>query len=147
MRRIIKIIVLALAVIFIAIQFVRIDRTNPPVDPKMSIEAQMNVPADVQMLLARSCSDCHSNKTVYPWYTQVAPVSWWLREHIDDGRRHLNFSEWGKYDADKRTRKLEEICEEIRSHAMPLPSYLWMHDSVLSDTEIDAICKWTSNAQ
>jgi hypothetical protein len=148
MKRILKLIVIAAALVFIAIQFVRIDRTNPPVDPSLTIEAHMNVPADIQMVLARSCNDCHSHKTVYPWYTNVAPVSWWLRDHLDEGRGHLNFSEWGKLDAASREHKLEEICEEVTAKKMPLPSYTWGHsEAVLSDTEIASICSWTKSGK
>ncbi len=145
MKRVLKIIAIVLAVGFVVIQFVRIDRTNPPVDPAKSIESHMNVPADVQMVLARSCNDCHSHNTKYPWYSNVAPVSWWLRDHIDHGRSHLNLSEWGTYDSKKRSHKLEEICDMVRSRQMPLPSYLWMHNAVLTESEIEMLCKWTGS--
>lgn len=144
MKRFLKIISILIAVGFVAIQFVRIERTNPPIDPSLTIETHLSVPADVQMLMARSCNDCHSHKTVYPWYSNVAPVSWWLRDHIDHGRSHLNFSEWGKLDAASQKHKLEEICEEVRDRKMPLPSYTWGHrDAVLDDLEIETICRWT----
>ncbi len=148
MKRVLKIVLIVAVVIFAGIQFIRIDRTNPPVDPALSIEAHMNVPSDVQMVLARSCNDCHSHKTVYPWYSHVAPVSWWLRDHIDHGRSHMNFSEWGKYDSDKRSHKLEEICDMVRSRQMPLPSYLWMHGyAVLSESDINTLCTWAMSEQ
>ncbi len=144
MKRVLKIIVIVIAVAFIAIQFIPVERTNPPVDPALTIEAHMNVPPEVQMILARSCSDCHSHKTEYPWYARIAPVSWWMRDHIDQGRSHMNFSEWGKLDPDGREHKLEEICEEVRDRKMPLPSYTWGHrDAVLSDADIKMLCSWT----
>ena len=142
--RIVKIVLICLVVVFALMQFIRIDRTNPPVEPEKTIEAAINVPADIQQIMARSCNDCHSNKTVYPWYTQIAPVSWWLKNHIDDGRGELNASEFATYAPKKRERKLKEMCEQVRSGAMPLPSYLIMHgDAALAPTEIDAICAWT----
>jgi hypothetical protein len=142
--RIVKIVLVCLAVVFALMQFVRIDKSNPPVEPEKTMEAAINVPPDIQQIMARSCNDCHSNKTVYPWYTNVAPVSWWLRNHIEDGRRHLNVSEYATYAPKKREHKLEEICEQVRSGEMPLPSYLIVHrESALAPSEIDAICAWT----
>ena len=144
MKRVLKIIVIVIGIAFIAIQFIPVDKTNPPIDPAHTIEATMNVPAEVQQIMARSCNDCHSNKTVYPWYSNIAPVSWWMLNHIEEARHELNFSEWGTYSNKKKSRKLEEICSEVRSHAMPLPSYLWIHrDSVLSESDINTLCNWT----
>ena len=142
--RIVKIILICLAIVFVLIQFVRIDRSNPPIAPEKTMESAINVPAYIQQIMARSCNDCHSNKTVYPWYTQIAPVSWWLKNHINEGRRELNASEFASYALKKQEHKLEEICEQVRSGAMPLPSYLIVHrEAVLAPTEIDAICAWT----
>lgn len=142
--RVVKIILISLAVVFALIQFIRIDKANPPVEPEKTMEAAINVPADIQQIMARSCNDCHSNKTVYPWYTQIAPVSWWLKNHINEGRRELNTSEFATYAPKKRERKLKEVCEQVRSGEMPLPSYLIVHrDAALAPSEIDAICSWT----
>jgi len=144
MKRVLKIIVIVIGVAFVAIQFIPVDKTNPPIDPAQTIEATMNVPAEVQQIMARSCNDCHSNKTVFPWFSNIAPVSWWMLDHIEEARHELNFSEWGTYSNKKKSRKLEEICSEVRSHAMPLPSYLWIHrDSVLSESDINTLCNWT----
>lgn len=143
--RIVKIVLVCLAVAFVLIQFARIDRSNPPVVQKNSIEAVLNVPPDIQQIFGKSCNDCHSNKTVYPWYTQVAPVSWWLRNHIDEGRRELNVSEFATYPAKKQDRKLEDVCEQVKAGAMPLPSYLIVHDgAALSEQDKQVICDWTA---
>ena len=144
--RVVKIVLVALAVIFALIQFVRVDKSNPPVVAENSMEAAINVPADIQQILARSCNDCHSNKTVYPWYTQVAPVSWWLRNHINEGRRELNISEFATYNDRKKGKKLEEICEQVRSGEMPLPSYLIVHsEAPLSESDKNALCDWSNS--
>jgi hypothetical protein len=144
MRRFLKIAVLAVAVVFVGIQLVRIDRSNPPVASGKSIEYHVTVPGDVGEILGRSCNDCHSYKTVYPWYSHVAPVSWFLRNHIDHGREHFNMSEFGDLSPEKQARKLEEICDEVRGGEMPLPSYLWIHhDAVLSEADKNALCSWT----
>jgi hypothetical protein len=142
--RIVKIILISIAVIFGSIQFVHIDRSNPPIASGKTLESVVNVPADIQQVLAKSCNDCHSHKTVYPWYTQIAPVSWWLRDHIDHGRENLNFSEFATQPTRNQERSLEEICDEVRSGQMPLPSYLIMHtDAQLSESDKNAICAWT----
>jgi hypothetical protein len=143
--RILKIVFICLAVVFVLVQFVRIDRSNPPVDQARTIESVVNVPADIQQIMSRSCNDCHTHKTIYPWYTNVAPVSWWLRDHIDHGREHLNMSEYGGYTTRQQEHKLEEICEQVEAGLMPLPSYLIMHrDAALSGDEKKAICNWTN---
>ena len=112
-----------------------------------TIQAGMTVPPDVDMVLTRSCGDCHTNSTVYPWYSQVQPVAWWLSNHIAEGRRELNLSTFNTYPARKKKKKLEEICEQVKSGEMPLPSYTIVHrNAVLTDTEKEAICKWTEAA-
>jgi len=143
-KKIVKVVAIILVVAFIVIQFFRIDRTNPPIDEANKLEAAMAVPTDVYLILGRSCNDCHSNNTVYPWYTNVQPVAWWLRDHIDEGRRELNFSEYNSYSAKKKKHKLEEICEQVESGNMPLPSYLWMHrDAALTDSDKKILCDWS----
>jgi len=144
-KKAIKIIVILLALAFIAIQFVRPDRANPPEDQAQTIEASMNVPEDVRIILGRSCADCHSNRTVYPWYSNVSPFSWFLADHIRDGRRELNISEWNTYEKRKKIRKLDEICQQVEDGEMPLPSYLWIHwDAKLKPGEAQTLCNWAN---
>jgi hypothetical protein len=146
-KKALKIIVIVLFVAFIGIQFIRPDMTNPPVAAEKALESVTQVPEPVGKILERSCSDCHSSKTVYPWYAQIAPASWFLADHIKDGRRELNFSEWGNYETRRKRKKLEEVCEQVKTKEMPLPSYLWIHwGAKLSDEEINILCDW-SNAE
>ena len=143
MKKVIKYIAIAVVAMFVVIQFFRIDRTNPPVVEAEALEAAVNVPADVSQILARSCNDCHSHKTIYPWYSHLQPSAWFLRDHIDHARSHLNFSVFNTYGATKKTKALDEICEEVESEAMPLPSYLWLHgDAVLSKSDGKVLCDW-----
>ena len=143
MKRFLKILVLLLAVAFVAMQFYRPTFSNPPIVPGQSIEESAQVPADVQMVLSRSCNDCHSNKTLYPWYSKVSPFSWFLAGHIEEGRHELNLSEWNTYSPKKKARKLEEICEMVESGTMPLGSYLWIHhDAALTADETRSLCMW-----
>lgn len=145
MKKLLKILVVLLAAVFVAIQFFRPTFSDPPIVPGQPIEDSAHVPAEVQMVLSRSCNDCHSNKTVYPWYTQIVPVSWFMAGHIEDGRRELNFSEWNTYVVSKKVRKLEEVCEMVQSGAMPLASYTWMHRSaVLNAYEAKLLCDWAN---
>lgn len=146
MSKTFKIIIIVLFVAFIAIQFIRPDFTNPPLIAGQTLEENIQVPDNVKAILKTSCNDCHSNTTVYPWYSNIQPSAWFLKSHIDDGRKELNFSDWKTYDAKKQRRKLAEVCEEIQAKMMPLPSYLWIHwDAKLSDEQIKIICDWTES--
>lgn len=143
-KKILKILAVVLVAAFVVIQFYRIDKTNPPIVEGNKIEAALAVPADISMILGSSCADCHSNNTAYPWYSNIQPVAWFLKDHIDHGRRELNLSEFNTYSAKKKKHKLEEICTYVDSGQMPLPSYLWIHrDAVLSDSEKKALCDWS----
>ena len=142
--RVLKWIAIVLAVVFVGIQFVRPARTNPVIDPSRTIEANSQMTPQVASILDRSCRDCHSNKTVWPWYTNVAPVSWWLSNHVNEGRHDLNFSEWATLPPDRQDRKLRQICDEVEDGMMPLSSYLPMHPVArLSDQDKKTLCDWT----
>jgi hypothetical protein len=144
LRKIVKISLIVLVVAFAGVQLIRPDFTNPPINPAETLTATTRVPADVQQILSRSCNDCHSNSTQYPWYSKVTPFNWFLAGHIEDGRRELNFSVWNTYSRDKKEKKLEEICEQVEHAAMPLPSYLWIHhDAVLSESDSRLLCDWS----
>ena len=135
---------IVLVVIFIGIQFIRPALTNPPVDESQTIVARTQMTPEVSSILDRSCRDCHSNKTVWPWYTKLAPVSWWLADHVNEGRQDLNMSEWGKLPKDRQDRKLRQMCDEIQDGMMPLSSYLPMHPTArLSDQDKKTLCDWT----
>jgi len=133
------------AILFIVAQFIRPNRTNPPVDPALDARAAAQVPREVAATLQRSCFDCHSNQTAWPWYTNITPVNWWIaKSHVEHAREHYNFSEWGKLEAKDRDHNLDEICDEVEDGGMPLPSYLLVHGSArLSDADKRAICDWT----
>lgn len=145
MKKIIKIIVIVLIVGSIAIQFFRMDKTHPAIGPTETLEAAVSVPPDIALILGRSCNDCHSYTTLYPWYSNIQPFGWFLKNHIDDGRRQMNFSIFNTYTPKRKAKKLEEICEQLESKEMPLPSYLWIHwDSALKDGEAKALCDWAN---
>ena len=144
MKKALKIIAVVLAVAFLAIQLIRPDFTNPPVNPAETLAASTAVPENVQRILNRSCADCHSHETRYPWYSYVQPSAWFLADHITEGRAELNFSVWATYQASRKKRKFEEICDQVRAREMPLPSYLWIHgEARLTDEDVKTLCDWT----
>jgi hypothetical protein len=124
-----KKIIFGVLALLLAAQFIRIDKTNPSVDQSKDFITLSKPNAEVELLLKESCYDCHSNTTAYPWYTNVAPVSWWLKNHINEGREHLNFSEWANYTAEQQAHKLEEMEDEIKEGEMPLSSYTITHSN------------------
>ena len=143
MKKALKIIAIVIFLGFIIIQFFRPGFTNPPVNPDETLEAAITVPENVKAILSRSCADCHSHETKYPWYSKIQPSAWFLKDHIDEGRRELNFSVFKTYEPRRQRRKLSEICEQVQPRQMPLPSYLWIHwDAKLSGEEIKTLCDW-----
>lgn len=148
MKKVLKIIVVILVVGFIAIQFInRPDKTTAPGITSDDITKKVDVPPDVQSVLKRSCYDCHSSQTVWPWYSQVAPVSWLVADDVVKGRQKMNFSEWGKMSVNKQAKKFSDIVDVVSDTSMPLPKYLIIHkDAVLSPNDKNIILNW-ANAQ
>jgi hypothetical protein len=146
--RIIKIVILILAIIFIGIQFVRPEKNNGRIDPAKELSAVVSVPPGVDAILRRSCFDCHSNATRYPWYAEVMPAGWFLADHIEEGRARLNFSEYGLGSLRRQYKKLEEISEQINEGDMPLKSYLIMHgDAALTAAEKETLNRWVADSR
>ena len=112
MKKILLRLLLVLGLVFIIIQFFGPAKTNPPVDETKTIAAGGPLPTEIAIVLERACYDCHSNQTRWPWYSNVAPVSWFVIGHVNDARKHLNFSEWATYNPKRMKRKLEEIKPE-----------------------------------
>lgn len=124
MSKLTKRILLGLVGLLLVIQFFRIDKTNPPVNQAKDFIKLSSPPAKVAQLLKDACYDCHSHETKYPWYTNIAPVSWWIKNHIDHGREHLNFSVWADYEAKKRIINLKSVmkrCKQHICHSHPIP--------------------------
>lgn len=143
--KILKWSLIVLAFIFIGAQFIRPARTNPPHDQARALGSHAMVPQDVAAVLKRSCHDCHSHETTWPWYSNVAPVSWWLIDHVNHGRREMNFSDWARYNPREADHLLEEICEQVSEGHMPLSSYLILHPGAkLSDADKRLLCDWAN---
>jgi len=141
----IKIILVVLIVLFIIIQFIPAGiPSNKPEDEK-SIAKSSLVTGHVLNQLKKSCFDCHSDQTKLPWYAKIAPSSWLLSGHINEGKSHLNFSEWEDYSRREKIGLLEAIKDEVESGNMPLKSYLLIHrDARLDSEKISLLSKWTS---
>ncbi len=128
----------------ILIQFLGPEKTNPPIDPLRTVQVHLKVTPEVSAVLERACQNCHSHKTVWPWYSNVAPVSWFVIDNVNFGRRLMNHSDWAQYDREEEDHLLEEMCELVTQGEMPLLPYLWMHDEAhLEEQDIRVICEWT----
>ena len=147
MKKTLKIVAGVLLLGLVIMQLFRPDRANPASDPLISVNNQMPVPPQVLTILERSCYDCHSNKTRWPWYSNIAPVSWLVARDVADGRKRLNFSEWGAYNQKRRASKMEDISDEVDRGDMPLGKYLLIHrDAVLSSADKEALLAWAGRA-
>ncbi len=148
MKKVLKIIAIGLVAAFIVIQFIRPDFTNSPIIQAETLEANIEVPENVQAILTRSCKDCHSNETKFPWYSKIQPSAWFMKDHIDGGRKEMNFSSWNNLTPTRQKRKLSQVCEQVQTKEMPLPSYLYIHwDAKMSAEDIKTLCDWTETAK
>lgn len=137
MKKVFKFFPLIIFLALIGIQFVHVERTNPPVN------AELKAPPEIKTVLRNSCYDCHSNETKWPWYSYVAPVSWLITDHVNEGRRHLNFSEWEKLPEKKKAKLKSEIWDEVSEDAMPIKQYTYLHaNSALNLNQKNLIKKW-----
>ena len=128
---------------FAAIQFANPSRTNPPVVPGHDFLSSAKPPPEIATTFRNACYDCHSDETRWPWYSRVAPVSWFVADHVKDGRRHLNFSDWPNDDSLRAVQKLRHVRGQVSSGKMPLDSYTWIHTAArLTATQRDQLVKW-----
>jgi hypothetical protein len=137
MRKMVFRIILLLLVAFVIIQFIPVDRSNPPV------EAEIPAPPEVKTVLRSACYDCHSKETTWPWYSHIAPISWLVAQDVHAGRDELNFSTWNRYSTKQQVEKLKETLEEIEEGEMPPWFYLAVHrDIELSARDRDVLKTW-----
>lgn len=144
----IKKIIFAIILIFVIIQFFDTDKNISVAASENAIGKHYKVPDNVQNLLKTSCYDCHSNNTAYPWYSNIQPVKWWLADHVNSGKRHLNFDEFNTYTKERKLKKLDEIVETVKEGEMPLTSYTLIHSNAkLSSTDKSEIEKWVAETK
>ena len=138
-----KKVALFILLLFTIIQFIRIDKTVKPVDANFDFISITNPDVKLASILKTACYDCHSNQSIYPWYTNIAPISWWIKHHINEGSRHLNFSVWASYSQKKQKHKLEECISLIEEDKMPMYSYTLMHkEARLSAEQKELLLNW-----
>lgn len=146
MRRIVRWASALFIVTLAGSQFIRPARTNPVTDPGRTLAARASVTPEAAAVLDRACRDCHSNDTRWPWYSNVAPVSWFVIDHVNHGRSHFNYSEWAKYEPEEARNLLKDVCGMSRKEEMPLSSYTLVHRGArLSDADVAALCDWTDS--
>lgn len=114
-------------IVIALIQFIPVDRVNKPVDKKVDFVHVFQTPKNVTAILQTACYDCHSNETVYPDYAYFAPISWSIKNHINEGREHLNFSEWGTFNKDLKKSMLQNAARSMKDYSMPFPAYIAQH--------------------
>ncbi len=139
--KVIKIAALALAGAAVLIQFIQPDRANPPADPAASFEAVARPSPRAAAVVRRSCQDCHSHQTVWPWYSRVSPMSWLVASDVQEGRAHLNLSEWNRLGPEMSALKSKAMCSQAKSGEMPLWQYKIIHrDAALTSGDVEALC-------
>lgn len=141
-------ILLGLLLVFVLIQFIRPAKNQSNAISANHISNSYPIPTEVGKVLKKACNDCHSNYTVYPWYSNIQPVAGWLQNHVNEGKEHLNFDEFLTYTAKDQAHAMEEMSETVKEGEMPLPSYTWIHkDAVLTETEKLALTQWANQAR
>jgi len=140
-----KKIIYSILALLVLIQFIRPDKNLSVTKSTNDITHNYQIPANIQETLKSACFDCHSNNTKYPWYSHVQPVGWWLQYHVNEGKEHLNFSEFLSYTPKKAHHKMEEVAETVSEGEMPLNSYTWMHKNArLSAEQRKALKDWAN---
>jgi len=146
--KILKKVGLVLLLILIIAQFFDPKKNDGNLASLDAFIAETNPPEDVLQILKTTCFDCHSSKTTYPWYNNITPVNYWLEEHIEDGKKHLDFSNWSSYSLKRKEHKMDELYEEVEEREMPLNSYTWTHaEANLTQEQIDAVVTWGKKVQ
>lgn len=145
MKKALKPILVGLLVTFVVIQFIaRPEKISEPVNEN-DIISVLEIEGPIATMLKSACYDCHSDQPRYPWYASVAPISWKIGEHIEEGRDELNFSKWATYSAKRRDHKLEEMIEEVEEGKMPQPNYVRMHsEAKLTDEQVASLKTWVT---
>ncbi len=139
----VKKILLGLLALAIAVQLYRPAKNLSPTPPKSDLLALHPAPPEVKQMLQVGCYDCHSNHTRYPWYAELQPLGWWLAQHIRDGKRELNLSEFGELSRRRQASRLEAMVDVIAAREMPLQSYTITHrDAIFTDAQIKQLNGW-----
>jgi len=137
----------ALIAVLVLIQFFRPKKNVGVADAPTDITHSVAVTPEVKNILEKSCYDCHSNHTEYPWYFNFQPVAGWLAHHVEEGKHELNFSEFDTYKVKRKKHKLKEIIEQLNEGEMPMSSYLIIHkDATLSEEQKNKLINWAEES-
>ena len=142
-----KKVLIAIISLLVLIQFIRPERNLGVADTEKDITHTVTVSPEVKNILEKSCYDCHSNHTEYPWYANIQPVASWLADHVDEGKDELNFSEFDTFKSRRKIKKLKEVIEQTKKSEMPLSSYLIIHkNAALSEEQKNILIKWAEES-
>ena len=145
MNKTLKFIGLLLLLVFVVMQFVRPEKNKGSIEGIVAFKNDTKPSEEVFMVLKQNCFDCHSDSTKYPWYAEVAPISYWLADHVKEAKGDFNMSAWETYSTKKKDHKLEELVEMVEEKEMPLPSYTWTHtEAKLTDAQIKNLLEWAN---
>lgn len=134
--RVLKNAAIILVVILVTMQFISINRVNPPVDLQQDLLEHSRFTSEQKQWVKSACYDCHSNETIYPWYSYVAPISFFIEHHVVEGREELNFNAFMTYSKKKQDHKLKEVVEALEEGWMPLDGYVMLHgDAKLTEEQ------------
>lgn len=140
--KLVKKIALVLLIALVGLQLYRPDKNQSEYREVKAFEADTKPTPEITAILETKCYDCHSNHTEYPWYAEIAPISIWIDDHIEEGKEHFDVSAWSSYSLKKKDHKLDELIEEVEEGKMPLDEYTWTHGS-LTQEEKEALISWT----
>lgn len=143
MNKILKLIGILLLVVLVVMQFIRPEKNQGGFEGITAFKNDTKPSDEVFLILKENCFDCHSDVTKYPWYAEIAPISYWLADHVKEGKGDFNVSAWETYSTKKKDHKLEEFVEEIEKGNMPLDSYTWIHGK-LSNENQDLLIQWAN---
>ena len=140
-------VLIAIISLLVLIQFIRPEKNTGVADTEKDITHSVTVSPEVKNILEKSCYDCHSNHTEYPWYANIQPVAGWLAHHVDEGKDELNFSEFDTYKLKRKTHKLKEVIEQVKTGEMPMSSYLIIHkEAALNEEQKTKLIKWVEES-
>ncbi len=148
MKKILKITFFVVVALLLLLQFYPRKKNNINGPESQHLSSLHVLPPAVEGMLRSSCYDCHSNNTIYPWYYNIQPLAWWLDDHVKEGKRELNFSEFAGYNLAKQYHKLEEVEELVTEGEMPLKSYTITHgDARLNGQQKLVITNWAKKVR
>ena len=145
-RKVVKMIAIVALIALVIIQFIRPDKNIGDYSDIVAFETETKPSEEVKAILKNNCYDCHSNTTVYPWYAEIAPFSFFLADHVEEGKEHLDFAKWESYSVKRKDHKLDELVEEVEEGEMPLESYALIHGN-LSEEEKELLETWVKSVR